>query len=261
MRDGKMWIGGYQMQPIVGDIDANLAKIDIAAKHAADFGCDFLIAPELALTGYGAAEQFPELATPAHGPVTNRLSDISAKHGLAIVAGFAEQTHEAIFNSAFFTDGKGQTAVYRKCNLYGPYERRWFRQEDPREVLVDVAGVRVGFLICYDVEFPENVRRLASAGADLVAVPTALPKGWSANFIAQHMIQVRAFENQVFVAYIDNCGTAGNFTYAGLSRVAAPDGTLKAIASDGEDAIIFAEIDISSYARSRAENTYLADLV
>lgn len=255
-----MKIAGYQMQPVVGDIEANLAKIEAAAEKAAAQGADLLIAPELALTGYGAADKFPDLAIPAHGPVTDRVSDIAANHGLAVVAGFAEQTHEAIFNSAFFTDGKGQTAIYRKCNLYGPYERQWFRQEDRREVLADVGGIRIGFLICYDVEFPENVRRLARAGADLVVVPTALPKGWSGDFITEHMIPVRAFENQVFVAYINHCGADDLFSYAGLSRIAAPDGKLLAEAPVDGEALIIAQIKPAAYAQSRSENTYLADL-
>lgn len=255
-----MKIAGYQMQPIVGDIEANLAKIDAAAEKAAAQGADLLIAPELALTGYGAAGRFPGLATPAHGPVTDRLSEIASKHRLAIVAGFAEKAFEATFNSAFFTDGRGQTAVYRKCNLYGPYERQWFAQEDRRQVLVTLGGIRLGLLICYDVEFPENVRLLAKGGADLVVVPTALPKGWSGDFIANHMIAVRAFENQVFVAYINHSGSDELFEYAGLSRIAAPDGKLLTEAPVEGEALIITEIDPSAYAQSRAENTYLADL-
>uniref|UniRef100_UPI003100C182 carbon-nitrogen hydrolase family protein n=1 Tax=Neorhizobium sp. EC2-8 TaxID=3129230 RepID=UPI003100C182 len=256
-----MKIAGFQMQPVVGNIETNLAKIEAVAEVAAAKGVKLLIAPELALTGYGAAEKFPDLATPAHGPVTDRLSEIAAKHGLAIVAGFAEKAFENTFNSAFFTDGKGQTAVYRKCNLYGPYERQWFAQEDRRQVLVTLEGIRLGFLICYDVEFPENVRQLAKGGADLVVVPTALPTGWSGAFIAEHMIQVRAFENQVFVAYINHSGADELFAYAGLSRIAAPDGRLLAEAPAEGEALIITEIDPAAYTQSRAENTYLADLV
>ena len=96
-----------------------------------------------------------------------------------------------------------------------PYEKRWFCAAPPSTVIVRQGGLNLGLLICYDVEFPENVRRLAQAGADAVLVPTALPVGGSADFIADHMIAVRAFENQVFVAYVDNCGRDGDFGYAG----------------------------------------------
>ncbi|WP_105386408.1 carbon-nitrogen hydrolase family protein [Neorhizobium alkalisoli] len=255
-----MKIAGFQMRPVVGDMEANLAKIEVAARNAAVEGARLLITPELALTGYGAAEKFPGLATPAHGPVTDKLSEIAAKHRIAIVAGFAEKAFENTFNSAFFTDGKGQTAVYRKCNLYGPYERKWFRQEDRRQVLVTLDDMRLGFLICYDVEFPENVRALAKAGADLVAVPTALPVGFSGTFIAEHMIRVRAFENQVFVAYINHCGSDELFSYAGRSCIASPDGKLLAQAPDAGEVLTLGDIDPLAYALSRAENTYLADL-
>ena len=255
-----MKIAGFQMRTVVGDVEANLAKIDAAAEKAASQGVRLLIAPELALTGYGAGERFPALASPADGPQTEQLSQIARRHGLTIVAGFAEKDGEAVYNSAFLTDGKGQTATYRKSHLYGPYERQWFRPEAPSSILATVDGIRLGMLICYDVEFPENVRRLAQAGADLVVVPTALPSGWSGAFIAEHMIRVRAFENQVFVAYINHCGTDESFAYAGMSRIAAPDGGLLAEAPAESEALIVAEIDPATFQSSRSENTYLADL-
>ena len=59
-----MKIAGLQMCSVVGDIDANLARIDKAAERAAGEGAQLLIAPELALTGYGAADRFPVLAAP-----------------------------------------------------------------------------------------------------------------------------------------------------------------------------------------------------
>jgi predicted amidohydrolase len=115
-------------------------------------------------------------------------------------------------------------------------------------------------LVCYDVEFPENVRRLSLAGADLVAVPTALPAGPYSRMITERVIPVRAFENQIFVAYANLCGRDVLFTYAGLSHIAAPDGSTLAIAgATGEDLVI-ADLRPDDFARSRAENTYLRDL-
>ncbi|MFN7024050.1 MAG: carbon-nitrogen hydrolase family protein [Pseudorhizobium sp.] len=255
-----MKIAGLQMQSVPADVEANLSKIDAAAEKAAAKGARLLIAPELALTGYGAADRFPTLASPADGALADRLSFIARRHRLTIVAGFAEASKGSIYNSVLLTDGTGQTAVYRKSHLYGLYERQWFSREEPCSVIATVDGINIGMLICYDVEFPENVRRLAMAGAELVVVPTALPVGWSGQFIAEHMIPVRAFENQVFVAYINHCGADDQFSYAGLSRIAAPDGTLIAEAPAKGEALIFADIDILDFATSRSENTYLTDL-
>lgn len=98
-------------------------------------------------------------------------------------------------------------------------------------VIAKIAGLKVGCLICYDEEFPENVRRLALAGADLVAAPTALPKGAPANFIARHFIPARAFDIQIYVAYADTADGVGDFTCQGPSSIAAPDGSVLAAAA------------------------------
>ncbi len=256
-----MRIAALQMHAIAGDGEANVERIAAAAADAASGGAKLLIVPELAVTGYGAGgDAFGRLASPATGDVASRLSVIARDNALAIVAGFAEREGAAVYNSALFTDGLGTNAVYRKSHLYGDYERNVFKPGVPASVMVEIGGVRLGMLICYDVEFPENVRRLALAGADLIVVPTALPKGASGAFIAGHMIQVRAFENQVFVAYINHCGADDRFTYAGLSRIAAPDGRLLAEAPAEGETLLFAEIRPDDYAKSRAENTYLVDL-
>lgn len=255
-----MKIAALQMQAIAGDVDANIARIAKAARSAADAGAKLLIAPELAVTGYGAGAAFAELASPADGAIIERIAAIARECGVAIVAGFAELEDGEIYNSALFTDGIGTNAVYRKSHLYGDYERQWFRPAAPSSVQVKLCGLNLGMLICYDVEFPENVRRLALAGIDLVVVPTALPKGQSGSFVADKMIQVRAFENQIFVAYVNHCGTDDLFAYAGLSRIAAPDGSILAEAPADGEALLFAEIETADYAGSRSENTYLADL-
>ncbi|WP_313523181.1 carbon-nitrogen hydrolase family protein [Shinella sp.] len=256
-----MRIAALQMHAIAGDSEANMERIAAAAADAAAGGARLLIVPELAVTGYGAGQAaFEKLASPATGAVADRLSTIARENRIAVVAGFAEQEGTLTYNSALFTDGIGTNAVYRKSHLYGDYERDVFKPGVPNSIMVELGGIRLGMLICYDVEFPENVRRLALAGADLVVVPTALPKGSSGTFIANHMIQVRAFENQVFVAYINHCGADDNFTYAGLSRIAAPDGKLLAEASAEGETLLFAEVRPEDYAKSRAENTYLVDL-
>ncbi|HUH49171.1 MAG TPA: carbon-nitrogen hydrolase family protein [Mycoplana sp.] len=255
-----MKIAALQMQAVDGDIETNIARIATAARKAASGGAGLLIAPELAVDGYGAGEAFPETASAAEGAVVERLAKIARENGLAIITGFAEKDGDVTYNSSLFTDGAGTNAIYRKSHLYGDYERRWFRPAAPSSVIVRHGGLNIGMLICYDVEFPENVRRLALDGVDLVVVPTALPNGASGAFIADKMIQVRAFENQIFVAYINHCGTVGRFSYAGLSRIAAPDGSLLAEAPAEGEALLFAEIAPADYATSRAENSYLVDL-
>lgn len=254
-----MLLAALQMRSRPSDVAANLDRLDKAAAEAAARGARLLVTPELGLVGYGAGPDLPLLAEPADGSLVESVATIARRHSLGIVAGFAERDGEAVYNSALFVAGDSRM-VYRKSHLYGPYEKRWFRAAPPSAQLFRHEGLSLGLLICYDVEFPENVRRLAKAGADAVLVPTALPAGGSGEFIAAHMIAVRAFENQIFVAYVDNCGRDGDFAYAGLTRIAAPDGTILAAPGGRDEALLFAPIVPGTYARSRAENTYLSDL-
>ncbi|WP_438752457.1 carbon-nitrogen hydrolase family protein [Pararhizobium sp. O133] len=253
-------LAALQMKSVPGDVAANLARVEQAAKDAAGRGASLLMTPELGLTGYGAGDVIRDLADSADGALVRRLQVISAQSGIAIIAGFAEQAEGTVFNSAVYVDGDAAPVVYRKSNLYGDYERDLFTPAAPGTVTFDHRGVRCGMLICYDVEFPENVRRLALAGVDAVLVPTALPAGYSGTFIANHMIQTRAFENQVFVAYINHCGADERFTFAGSSRIAAPDGSLLANAASHGETLMVVTIKPADFKVSKAENTYLTDL-
>lgn len=255
-----MRIALLQMVAVPGDVAANLASISRAAANAASQGADLLIAPELATVGYGAGTALAELAEPRDGPQLARLAAIAAENRLAIIAGFPERDGGQVYNSAVFTDGAAEPVIYRKSHLYGDYERSIFAPGDPTATTASWRGLKIGLLICYDVEFPENVRRLALQGADLVAVPTALPATGESAFITGPMIAVRAFENQIFVAYANHAGRDGYFAYAGLSHIAAPDGRSLARAPADEATIIAAEIRPADYVASRAVNSYLVDL-
>src|SRR3546814_6062788 len=143
-----MRLAVLKMGAVAGDVAANLALIDAAAGQAAAGGARLLVAPELALTGYGAGEAIRDLAEPADGPQVARLRSLAKAHGLGIVAGFAEREGEHIFNSLVLADGEAPPSIYRKTNLYGAYERRLFTPGNPQSDLRDFDGVRPGLLIC-----------------------------------------------------------------------------------------------------------------
>jgi predicted amidohydrolase len=260
MEANPMRIAALQMLAVAGDVAANLRRIEQAAHEAREKGAALLITPELAVTGYGAGEAILRLAEPADGEIARQLREIARRTGLAIVTGFAERAGDTVYNSALFVEGDKPAVIYRKSHLYGDYERALFRPERPSAGIIEFKGLKLGMLICYDVEFPENVRRLARAGAQAVLVPTALPASDHAAVIAQKMIPVRAFENQIFVAYVNHCGADERFTYAGLSGIAAPDGTLIAKAGAQKEALLLAKVEPADYRASAAANSYLADL-
>ncbi|MHA6687084.1 carbon-nitrogen hydrolase family protein [Mesorhizobium sp. A556] len=255
-----MRIAALQMQAVAGNVEANLARIETAMHDAARQGATLLVTPELVIQGYGAGTAMAALAEEPEGASWRRLAAVSQETNVAVIAGFAERDGDAVYNSALFVDGNTPPKVYRKSHLYGPYERSLFKPETPTSCLIDHGGLKFGLLICYDVEFPENVRRLALAGAQAILVPTALPASDHDAFIAKKMIPVRAFENQVFVAYVNHCGADALGSYAGLSGIAAPDGTLLAAADATGEALLIADLDVEAFRNSAEQNPYIADL-
>lgn len=254
-----MRIAALQMVAVQGDVDANLSVIESAVVDAASRGADLLVAPELATTGYGAAEYFADLAHEPGHRALERLVALAKQTRVTVIAGFAERSGATVYNSALLARPEAEPIVYRKCHLYGPYERSHFGPGGEHPTIVEVAGLRLGMLICYDVEFPETVRQLALAGADLVAVPTALPELPHAEFIAGHVVPVRAFENQVAVIYANHAGSDAQFAYAGRSCIVMPDGTVAARAGAENAQLIMADYHPPDYAASREANPYLTD--
>ncbi len=238
-----------------------LAALAVAAGDAAAQGAGLLVLPELFLTGYniGAAALAAE-AEAADGPSARAVGAVAARYGMAILYGYPERGDDTkLYNSARLVGGDGVgLANYRKTHLFGDMERAVFTPGERAFVLAEVAGLRVGILICYDVEFPELVRGLALRGADLVAVPTALMQPY--DFVPRVMVRSRAFENQVFLIYANRCGVEGALNYVGESVIVAPDGGELARAGAGE-ALLVAALDQEAAAESRRLNTYLRDRV
>jgi predicted amidohydrolase len=254
-----MRIAIYQGPAEPGSIARNLRLLEQRAAEAASAAADLLICPEMFLSGYHiGARMAARLAEPADGPAFAAASAIARKNGLAVLYGYPEQGAQgAIFNAARLISREGHgLANYRKCHLFGKLDRGMFRAGSGPLAVVDLDGVRVGLLICYDIEFPESARLLALAGADLVAVPTALMDPFEV--VTRTLVPARALENQVFVAYANRCGREGDLSYCGQSCVIGPDGADLARAGRAEELIV-ADIDLDRLAAARRDNTYLAD--
>ncbi|MDN3295783.1 carbon-nitrogen hydrolase family protein [Streptomyces ficellus] len=240
-----------------GDVAANLKVLDEAAARAAATGAGLLVAPEMFLTGYAIGDGVARLAEPADGPSAAAIADMAVRHGLGIVYGYPERDGERVFNSAQLIGPDGaRLANYRKTHLYGGFETDSFTPGDQPVVQAELGGLRVGLMICYDVEFPENVRAHALAGTELLLVPTALMH--PAEVVAESVVPVRAFENQMYIAYANRTGLEGAFEFVGLSALAGPDGTARARAGRGEE-LVTGDADPELLSSSRERNPYLRD--
>jgi len=253
-----MRIAIYQGPADGGDVAYHLARLDDAAARAAASGARLLICPEMVLTGYNIGAEARRLAEPPDGPSARQVAETARSRGVAVLYSYPELSADgAVHIAAQLVDRDGaRRAHYRKSHLFGPDERALFAPGDGDLAIAALGDVRVGVLICYDLEFPEAVRRYALAGVDLVAVPTALMEPF--DVVTRILVPARAYENQVFVAYANRCGHEGDLVYCGQSCVVGPDGEDLARAGAGEELLV-ADIEPASLAASRRVNTHLGD--
>jgi len=252
-----MRVAVYQCPPLPLDPVANLHRLHQVAMEAK--GADLLVLPEMFITGYNiGAEAVSTLAEVYNGEWAQQIGRIAKAAGLAIVYGYPERTAEGhIYNAVQLIDAHGERLCnYRKSHLFGDLDRSMFSPGEAELPVVELDGWKLGFLICYDLEFPENARRLALAGAELIVVPTANMIPF--DFVADVTVRARAFENQCYVTYANYCGHEGDIQYCGQSSVAAPDGSRIALAGLDE-ALIVGELDRQLMNDSRQANRYLSD--
>ena len=254
-----MKIAVFQGPKTSGDVSGQLRIMTDRARDAGAAGARLLILPEMFLTGYHIGpEAVARLAEPEGGASIQQAASIAKEAGIALLFGYPERAEDGrIYNAAILIDRQGRPlANHRKTHLFGDIDRNAFSQGEGPPTVAELDGIKIGVLICYDVEFPENIRLLALAGADIVAVPTALMAPY--DFIADTLVPARAYENQVFLAYANRIGRERELDYLGRSCIIAPDGTELARAGS-EETLIMANLDMQLLQASRKINTYLAD--
>ncbi len=254
-----MRIALYQCQSQPLDVEGNLARLQARAREAAQWEVELLVLPEMFLSGYNiGVEAARTLAQASDGANAEQVAQIARQFGLAIVYGYPERDEQGnVYNAVQLIDRTGtRLGNYRKTHLFGDADRAMFSAGAQAPALFEFNGWKLGLLICYDLEFPENARRLAAAGAELILVPTAnmVPYG----FIAEVTVRSRAFENQCYVAYANYCGKEAEFEYCGLSSIAGADGQQIAKASRDE-ALIVGTLDKATLVSARTAFTYLND--
>lgn len=246
---------GPEISQSVGD---NLNKLEHQASIASSQDVRLMIAPEMFLTGYNLGpEIIAERAEAVDGASSERVAQIARQHDISILYGYPERGGEHIYNSIQLIDNTGASRTnYRKTHLFGDLDKNAFSAGDQFNPVIELEGWKIGVLICYDIEFPENTRHLAMAGADLILVPTALMKPYQ--FVPEIIVPARACENQVFIAYANRCDVEGELEYYGLSCISGPDGVDLARAGTQEELIV-AQLDRTLLDSSRRLNTYMQD--
>jgi omega-amidase len=245
-----------QMNVKAGNPRLNWETVQEQTAEAARRGSDLVIFPELWDNGY-ALDKAKEVSSQLNGGLFAQVAALSHSANIHIVGSMLEKRGVGVYNSAvLFSPERGVLGAYRKIHLFGLMNEPQFLSAGEAPLTLDAPWGRSSIAICYDLRFPELLRRYAVEGAKLLL----LPAEWPAERI-QHwraMIQSRAIENQYFVAACNCVGEYDGTTYGGHSMVVDPWGDLVGEAGTSET-MLTVTIDLDLVDAIRARMPVLTD--
>ncbi len=228
-----------QMEPLWENKEGSFEKAEGFLKEAAGERVDFLLFPEMSMTGFSMhPEKIGE--EPGSFATLNHFREKAREYGLYLGVGYVEYRQPKSYNCyAILGPGGEVLADYRKIHpfTFGTEALHYAGGEEI--VSCRVKEFTVAPFICYDLRFPE-IFQIASREAGLMVVPANWPWERREQFIT--LLQARAIENQCYVAGINRVGRARTLSYTGDSLVADPFGQVIAGGGDGEK-LVTADLD------------------
>jgi len=246
-------IGAVQMDTRIGDTPTNVARCRTAAQAAAREGCALAVFPECALTGYcfDSLEAAREAAIYRDGEAMEELCRVVRETEVHLVVGYLERTPVGVSNAVSVLGPDGILAHYQKTHLPFLGADRFTEAGCQPYRVHEVAGLRIGLLICYDASFPEASRLLALEGADLILLPTNWPQ--EAEEKAAWLPNTRAYENVVYFASVNRIGEERGFRFHGRSRVCGPTGRTIVEGPPDTECLLVCDVDPDRARQKRIE--------
>ena len=249
------------------DRNDNLKRGIEAFREAATAGAELIAFAELGLLPFlPQAEATPDSARWAEtipGPTTEVFSRLAREYGTVAVLNLFEREGDRTYDASPVIDADGSLlGVTRMVHIMeglGFYEKGYYTPGDKADFVFQTKVGKVGVAICYDRHFPEYMRNLALLGAEIVMIPQAGALGEWTEGIFEAELQVAAFQNGYYAALVNRVGKEEHLHFSGESFVVDPDGRLLAQAPQGEDHILYAEMDLGRAAESTAKRFFLRD--
>lgn len=198
------------------NISDNLNRILFYAKKAHQKKCDLVVFPELFLTGYSIFEKINQVALTISNPIIKKICDYSKQLNIIIAFGFVRKDDaNNYYNSVCVSDKNGEIAgFYDKTHLFDS-ESNYFVAGKTIEPMKTSIGL-LGFMICYDLEFPEVARVLSQKHADYLCCISA--NMFPYKKLHTKFAWARAVENYCPLIYVNYVGKDKNFHYCGQSN-------------------------------------------
>ena len=220
-----------QLNPHLGNITANVARLLEARRSAADAGASIIVTPEMYLSGYPCDDLV--LRSDFMGEVAaglRTLAAATADGGPAIIVGAPHEEDGVITNAVFVLDEGEIRARRDKVNLpnYGVFDDKRNFTAGAMPGPVQLRGMRLGLPICEDIWTPDVIECLAESGAEIIislnASPFDLGKG---DARMAHAVS-RVHEAGLPLVYVNMVGGQDELVYDGGSFVLGADGKLAA---------------------------------
>lgn len=238
------------------DVAENVAAVRRLTKGVA---ADLIVLPEAVMHDFGKPDlPLGPVAQSLDGPFAAALAELAREHQATVIGGMFERSDDPDrpYNTLLAVGPDGALlGSYRKVQLYDSFgysESERLRAGEPVPSVVDVQGVRLGLLTCYDLRFPEQSRALVDAGADALVVPAAWLRGPLKEDHWQTLLRARAIENTVYMVAAAQTGRS----YCGLSMLVDPLGVVVASLGDDEGSLT-AELDPARIESARDRNPAL----
>lgn len=246
------------------DALANLAAALALMDQAAAAGARLVAFPELALLRFFPQwERYADarrLAETIPGPTTERVAAKAAEHGLVTVFNLYERDGARHYDSSpvFDADGTllGVTRMVHITEYACFHEQAYYDPGDRGAPVYETAVGRIGVAICYDRHYPEYMRALGVAGAELVVIPQAGALDEWPEGMYEAEVRTAAFQNGYYAALCNRVGREERLTFAGESFVVAPDGAILARGRRLEEDLLIADVDLGACASSPARTLF-----
>jgi len=240
---------------------ANMSKQDAVDKHikmiadAAGQGAQVVGLQEIFHGPYFCAEQDPKwyaTAEPEDGPTVSRMREVAREHGIVLIVPWYEEEQPGVYyNTACVIERDGTVlGKYRKTHIpqVGPcfWEKFYFKPGNLGYPVFDTSVGKVGLIICYDRHFPEVARELGIKGAEIVFNPSATVESLS-RYLWELEQPAHAVANGFWMAASNRVGVEAPLNPAkfyGSSYFCSPRGKIIAQASDSEDEVLVADLDL-----------------
>ncbi|KHD84867.1 carbon-nitrogen family hydrolase [Heyndrickxia ginsengihumi] len=239
----KKKIACIQLDIEFGNPKANYEKVESWLQKAVKQHCDIAVLPELWTTGY----DLNHLSTIADDHAKTSiafLSKFAKQYGIDLIGGsVANKKNEQFFNTMLIINRNGEMIKqYSKLHLFKLMDEHLYLSSGNNDGVFQLNDETFAGVICYDIRFPEWIRKQALQGAKALFVSAEWPHARLDHW--RTLLLARAIENQCFIIACNRAGRDPNNLFAGHSMIIDPWGKVLAEGTDKEE-LVTAEIDLS----------------